>query len=442
MLHSVMVGAGENYLSAFGIFLQATTVQVGLLASLPALLGGLSQVLSLQVLSKLPSRRQLLVLAARVQSLIWIPIALLPLAFEAGPEAAAVLIGLVILYHVAAGFFAPTWSSLIGDILPPQSRGRFLGLRSQRSGLTAFISLSLCGQVLEFARRHDAAAVGFMAIFFIAGLARWASSRWLARHDDPPGQEQGTTHFTLWQFIVRSPRSNYGRFVFFMGCVNFGVSFSGPYFALFLLRDLHYSYLSYTVVTATAVLTQFLTMQHWGKIADRFGSKKILNYCGVGICINPALWLISHDLAFIIFIQIFSGIVWAGFNLAASTFLFDAVTPPKRARCAAYQSLVSSVFLLAGSTLGGYTASHLPKSFQLGPLSWEPVSPLLVIFLLSGVIRAVIAWFFLPKFREVREVAPSIRRELVFRIAHLRPLSGVSFALSSVVGRRPRKGTD
>ena len=33
--HAVMMGSGETYLGPFGIFLHASTLQVGLLASLP-----------------------------------------------------------------------------------------------------------------------------------------------------------------------------------------------------------------------------------------------------------------------------------------------------------------------------------------------------------------------------------------------------------------------
>jgi hypothetical protein len=41
-----MMGIGETCLSAFALFLKASTPQVGLLASLPPLLGSLAQLLS------------------------------------------------------------------------------------------------------------------------------------------------------------------------------------------------------------------------------------------------------------------------------------------------------------------------------------------------------------------------------------------------------------
>jgi len=42
--YAVMMGIGETYLSAFALFLKGSTPQIGLLASLPPLLGSLAQV--------------------------------------------------------------------------------------------------------------------------------------------------------------------------------------------------------------------------------------------------------------------------------------------------------------------------------------------------------------------------------------------------------------
>ena len=43
---ATMTGFGETYLSAFAVFLKATTPQIGMLASLPPLLASLTQIAS------------------------------------------------------------------------------------------------------------------------------------------------------------------------------------------------------------------------------------------------------------------------------------------------------------------------------------------------------------------------------------------------------------
>ena len=170
------------------------------------------------------------------------------------------------------------------------------------------------------------------------------------------------------------------------------------------------------------------------------GNKKILNLCGWGMALIPVLWLGSSDIFYLILIQIYGGIIWSGFNLAVANFLFDAVTPPKRARCVAYQGLMNGFAVLTGSLLGGITAGHLPNSISIGPVVWHPASMLLMVFLISGVIRFIAAYIFLRKFREVRDVEPIGHGNLIFRISHIKPIAGATFSLTTgLFGHQKKK---
>ena len=438
MSHSVMLGFGETYLGPFGIFLQATTLQVGILSTLPQLFGAVMQWTGAIRMDRFPSRRQVIVGGTLFQGLLWIPICLLPFLFGRGEVAVWLLMGFVLLYQGANGAIVPIWNSLIGDLVEPHIRGRFFGNRNRLAGMSTFVSLLMGGCVLHLFAWWDHTAVGFLIIFLAAFLARLNSVHWLKRYADPEFRLSPEQIFTFRQFLRRSPHSNFAKFVFFVAAVNFGVSFSGPYFALYMLRDLHLSYLEFTAVTAAAAVSQFLTFRYWGGLSDRFGNKKILNLCGWGVGLVPMLWLVSHNLGYLMGIQAYAGFVWAGFNLSAANFMFDAVTPPKRARCVAYQGLVNGVCILFGSVCGGIAASQLPGSFAIGPWIWTPVSALPVIFFLSGLIRFVAAGLLLKKFREVRPVEPIGHSQLIFRVSHIRPIAGATFSLFTGIFRSQR----
>ncbi len=438
--HAVMMGAGETYLGPFGIFLKASTLQVGLLASLPPLFGALTQWLAAQAMDRFPSRRKAVVAGALLQALTWLPIALLPFLLGSGDLPVALLIGLVLVYHGANGATVPAWNSLIGDLVPAGIRGRFFGNRNRLTGLSSFVALLLAGLCLDVFERAGRGAAGYLVIFGAALAARLNSARWLSRYADPPFRLMPEEVFTFRQFLRRSPHSNFARFVFFVAAINFAVAFSGPYFALYMLRDLQFSYAKFTAVTAVVAITQFLTFRYWGGLSDRFGNKKILNLCSWGVALVPALWIFSDHIAYLVAIQAYGGFVWAGFSLAAGNFLFDAVSPPKRARCVAYQGLINSVGVLAGSLLGGFAAGHLPASYTVGGWTWRPVSVLLVLFLISGLIRLVAIALFLRRFREVRPVEPIGHRELIFRISHIRPIAGATFNILTGRSRNLRNG--
>ncbi|MCB2189808.1 MAG: MFS transporter [Deltaproteobacteria bacterium] len=437
--HAVMLGSGETYLGPFGIFLQATTLQVGLLSTLPQLFGAVMQWAGAIRMDRFPSRRRVIVTGALFQGLLWIPICILPFLFGRGETAVWLLMGLVLLYQGSNGAIVPIWNSLIGDLVDPRIRGRFFGNRNRLAGMSTFVSLLMAGLVLHLFARWDHAATGFLIIFLAAFLARLYSVHWLKGYADPEFRLSAEQVFTFRQFLRRSPHSNFAKFAFFVAAVNFGVSFSGPYFALYMLRDLHLTYLVFTAVTASAAVSQFLTFRYWGDLSDRFGNKKILNLCGWGVGVIPMLWLFSHNLGYLMVIQAYAGFVWAGFNLSAANFMFDAVTPPKRARCVAYQGLVNGVCVLFGSLCGGIAADQLPDSFAFGSWIWAPVSTLPVIFFLSGLIRFVAAGLLLKKFREVRPVEPIGHGQLIFRVSQIRPIAGASFGLFTGLFRSQRR---
>ena len=437
--YSVMLGAGETYLAPFGIFLRATTLQVGLLATLPQLFAAVVQLFVAQTMPRFRSRRAVIVAGALAQALLWVPIAALPFVFGGGLLPVFLLIGLVTLYRGANGVTVPVWSSLIGDLVPSEIRGRFFGKFYSLNGMSTFFSLLLAGVILEYFQKGGVLTAGYLLIFALALAARLNSARWLSRYEDPAFHIDPEETFTFRQFLRRSPHSNFAKFVFYFGTVNLGVAFSAPYFTLYMLRDLKFSYMEFTAVTAVATVTQFLCVRYWGELSDRFGNKKILSVCGWGVALVPMCWAASHVMAYLVVIQIFSGLVWAGFSLASANFIFDAVTPPKRALCVAYHGLVSGVCVLVGSVAGGYVATRLPASYTFLSWTWQPISPLPAIFLLSGLMRLVAATVLLSKFREVRPVEPIRGSELLFRVSHLKPIAEATFSL--VTGRhREEKG--
>ena len=119
--YSVMSGAGETYLSAFAVFLPANTAQIGLLTSLPALIGSIAQLLSAWLGRRVRSRMHVILPGVVVQALVWFPLMWLPVLFPA--QAVPLLILFAMVYFSMGNLVVPQWSSLMGDLVPERSRG-------------------------------------------------------------------------------------------------------------------------------------------------------------------------------------------------------------------------------------------------------------------------------------------------------------------------------
>lgn len=431
MFHAVMLGFGETYLTACAVFLNASPFEITMLIALPPFLGALGHWLGVHYIERGMSRRNVLVKAGVLHSILWLPIAVMP---EFGPNKTGIIIFSIFLtaYHFIGSFMAPAWNSLIGDLVPEKNRGDFFGYRAKLCGMASFLALCIAGWLLflfQDKSHTSSSALGFSMIFLIAGLARGISTYWLSKHSDPEYKISKSSFFSFIDFLKRTHRSNFAKFVFYVSIINGAAAFSAPFFAVYMLVELKMSYLRYMVVIATAVLAQYITLRRWGALSDKYGYKKILNLCAVGAAINPVLWLFFNSIEAIIFIQIFSGVVWAGFNLSASNFMFDAVTPQKRARAAASQSTVSGTMVFIGTSIAAiFVTYYLPRLPAFDHLPITP-SKYFYLFAISGLIRAIASLAFLPFVKEVKDVEKIGHRELLFRVTHIKPLLGLSYGI-------------
>ena len=323
----------------------------------------------------------------------------------------------------------------MGDLIPAETRGSFFGFRNRCMAISTFVALVISGSILNLFSAWHVAVFGFSTLFLIAALVRYRAARSLDPLPNPPYAVATHDKFTFWQFIRRAHQSNFVKFVFFVSSMNLAVAFAGPYFAIYMLRDIHLSYVEYTSVVAASVVGQFLVLQSWGKLSDQFGNRKILAVCGWQVALNPFMWLVSDHVAWLIMIQFYSGVFWAGFNLAAANFVFDAVSPPKRARCIAYQAIINGVLVFIGSMFGGYLTSHCAAYLPLHQVLWSGESLFLNVFCISGFLRFIAVTTLLRKFKEVRPVANAGHREILVRIAHVQPITGAAFSFLGRAGR-------
>ncbi|MBI4234052.1 MAG: hypothetical protein HY686_06385, partial [Chloroflexi bacterium] len=109
----------------------------------------------------------------------------------------------------------------------------------------------------------------------------------------------------------------------------------------------------------------------------------------------PLLWIASGNVVYLGFVQFYSGLVWAGFNLASTNFIYDATTARNRTSVLAYFGAGVGIASSLGALAGGLLIRHLPALAG---------SAILSMFLLSGVLRLLMALAFLPHIHEVRSV--------------------------------------
>ena len=410
---AAMVGFTEQYLTPYALAMGATTPQIGLLTSMPNLFGSLSQMKAPEAAEKIGGRKKLILLSIFLQGLTWLPIIVIPWMVPPVYQVPA-LITLVTLFNVTGAYALPSWNSILSDYVPERKRGDFFGLRNRWMGLITVVCSFIAGAILHYYHRD---LTGFSIIIGLAFVARMISWSLLTQIYDPPLTIRQEHKFTLWDFLGRFKESNFAKFVLFVACLSFTVNLISPFFSVYMLRDRHLSYLQYTVVNVTATIASLLAMRYWGKHADVIGNLQVIRLSCWMIPIIPFFWLVSASIFYLLLVQIVAGFFWAGFNLCATNFIFDAVSPEKRTRCIAYFNVLNGTAICLGSLMGGVIAPHLP------PLLGYSLMTLMVI---SAVLRIAVVRLLLGKIKEVRLVQKVRSLDLFYSMIGMRPIFGIS----------------
>ena len=406
---SAMVGFADQYITPFAVALKATSEQIGMLTAFPNLISSLIQLKSADVTEHLKSRMRIIRIFVFFHAFIYLPIFLIPVLFKTNRA-----LWLILFITLAASFNAfpgPAWVSLMADHLPARSRGKYFGWRNRLMGIITVTCAFLAGFILNIFGKDK--LYGFMIILGLAFVSRFISWYFLSKMYEPPIKVTKEHYFTFWDFIKRTKQSNFVKFVIYVASISFAQNIAGPFFAVYMLRDLNLNYVTYTVIVLASTIATLSTMGIWGAHADRIGNIKVIRFTSFFIPVIPVLWLFSQNIVYLIIIQMFAGYVWAGYNLSVFNFVYDAVMPEKRTRCVSYLNVINGTAICCGALLGGFLAVSLPPIFGY---------KLMTLFLLSGILRAIFAAAILPMIKEVRRVEHVKNIDLFFSVIRLRPI--------------------
>jgi Major Facilitator Superfamily. len=422
---SAMTATCDNFMNAFALFLGATSVQMGFLTAIPPLLGSFMQLVSVWVGTWL-TRRRLVLLTAALQTLLMFGFAMLAAMRE--PNLVETLIYCVILYQGTSHMIQPQWRAWMGSMVPQRQRGRFFAGRSRLTMGTSLAVFIAGGIVMSMAARYELAWAGFCFLFFVAAIGRAFSCFFLwSMHDPDPHPvvaESRQFYNTLRVFPQALSDRTFRNYTLFFAGMQGTVAISAPFFAVYMLNELHFTYFEYTLNLVASIATQFLMLRYWGKVSDRYGSRFVMLVCSTAMPAIPLLWLFSPDQYFLLLVQLVSGLAWSGFNLTTANYLYDI--RPHHTNFAAYaaiQSICAALAVFVGAIFGGYLAHVAPDLNSLLPLPFA--SPLFIVFIASGVLRGAVLLWFVPRAEEPRIRTRPQLLQLIFRVARYNSISGV-----------------
>lgn len=352
LFYCLMVGCGEAYFGAFAIAMGMHEILAGLIGSVPLVVGGTLQLVTPVMVRRLGSLRRWVVLCATIQACSFLPLAM---GAYHGSMPAWLIYLAVSLYWTVNYAQGPAWNTWVATLVPDRIRARYFAKRTRIIQLGTVVGLLGAGTALNAAKGNpdNTAAVGIFAILFLSAAAfRSYASRCLAAQSEPEPLPRDFRSVSPKQFLARWRTGHDARLLGYMLLVQIAVQTSGPFFTPFMLVRLELSYATYMVLIAVSFLSRMLVLPFLGRLAQRRGPRAVLLVGGLGLIPASSLWALGDNFWYLVVIQMFSGAVWAAYELATFLLLFDAIPSNERTSVLSMFNFANTLAIVIGSLVG------------------------------------------------------------------------------------------
>jgi len=378
-----------NFLAGFLLHLGATPLQVGLGASVP-LLATLAQLPGGLIVYRLRALIPFMAIILGLHRAIWSGAGILALNLPTGLSV-NVYLALLLLSFLLAGAGSPTWQSMVAEVVPPQRRGSYFGMRSAINQGAVVLTTLTAGALVDLLGPQR----GFGSLYILAGVATVVNVFLLRAHPEPPRQQAAPEVSLLSTLRQRDFRA-----AIIVYCVwNFCQSLAGPYFAVRMIRDLHLAYTLMSAMATVAGIAAALVMFQWGRWVDRSGEDRVIAAVLPATALVPFGWLLAArgGIPLLIGLHLVQAVSLAG--LQFTFFTLSMRLAPQRGR-AFYLATFTALGGLTGGLgpiVGGWLAREsLPPRWQFGLLQGDRLD---AVFWLAGVLSLAFALWWLRRIR-------------------------------------------
>lgn len=352
-----------NFTNPYALSLGATNAQMGIMSSLANLAAALALLPGARLDERFESRRRIVVATSVLHRLLLIGIALLPLLFQGGAIYAFIALVAVRSFFSQLGF--PAWSAFTADLVPARIRGRYFGSRNIGLGVAALIFTPLAGRLAE----AIGIPTGYQVGFILAGLVGFAAVTIFARIPDPPrdrptDESQAEAKQPVWAMLRAHPR--FAAFSAVAVLWNLSIMVAGPYFSVYIVRNLLASPTQIGLLAAANSLFNIAGQRVWGRINDRKGAAWVMGLTGLLIPLIPAFYAVAPNAWWLIAVECFSGFAWSGYGLSSFNLMLGLAPAEQRARFSA----VYQIAVFSASFVGPLLGTVLVGIWDIRLLFW------------------------------------------------------------------------
>lgn len=363
------------FMVALALALGAPNFVIGLLAAAPPL-AQILQLPAVVLVDRVSLRKALTVYSALTSRLVLLALAALPW-MALTPARVAVLVATLAAHHGLSAVGNCAFNPWMRDLLPAPQRSGYLGKRlAIATAASAAASLAAALSVTGYVVRGGQPVAGYAAILVAGGLVGLLGVLFLSRVPEPI--QRPIRRRPLADILVVPLRdANFRALLAFLGLWNFAATMSNPFFAVYELRVIGLSLGAVVILALVTQGTNVVFFRAWGRLADRFGNRRVLQLSGPLFIASLVLWpftVMPHleHLRWPLLVTIHGlvGMSTAGVTLCSSAVALKSAPPGQATAYLATNALVSGAAAIVAPLVAGLTADLLATQRITVTLEW------------------------------------------------------------------------
>jgi MFS family permease len=358
----------NGYIPLFAIgVLGATNQQIGLIVSLPSIIGMLALLPGAIWLNRVQSKKNFAVISTFFTRLLFSLILFVP--FLGSPYAAWALVGLVALLNFPGALSGLSWQSMIGDLVPEKRRGEFFSSRNRYNTIAAMAVTFATGVFLQ--QFHKESAFPYQILFLAAFIFALLEIYFLIRHKD----SMKASEHQLVEPKSRNLSLNvykhkpYLAFLISALLFSFSAQMAWSLFSIYQIKEANATALWLSMFSVTNQLAQIVSIKWWANAADRRGNSFVLFIAAAGMATAPALTVLSANLVYLTLINLWIGLFVSGTNLLLFNQLLKASPEADRTNYIANYNFLLSIIGFIAPQMGVFLLNGMGMNAAMNAIS-------------------------------------------------------------------------
>jgi len=346
------------FMGAYAVKLGASSSDMGWFQSSLNISNNIMQLFWGRLSDKLKRRIPFIFLGSLTIAILWLPMIFITNATQ--------LIILLAIQALLGSMATPTWTALIGDLVPSLKLGRTNATINLYASIGSLIATATSGIIMiQIGAKPQEIFFIPLAIATICGIT---SSTIMLRIKEKKNNEKIKENLTSSILdVLKYARKNpdFLKYCYIEGTFEFFMSIAWPLIAITQIKVLNASMLEIASLTVVQSLVTIIFQRWIGNLADRIGRKPLLVFFRFSLITVPIAYAFSPNMNTLITVSAFWGISMALGQASMTAYLLDVAPQEYRGSFAALFNLIMGITTFFGSLFGGYLSDYTVGIFGL-----------------------------------------------------------------------------